>query len=313
MEDLEFGRDYSMSDAELSLFAGTLAGFVERDSAELSRFGVTAADLSELIARRTAFAKLPDDTDEQAQIYGAAQHKEQTRALLQTHINNAYAHALRHFGKNSLVVHRMDISGLGVMTEADFLAAAHRLYHATNDNHLALAERGLSAEHLAEFKQTLDDFDEAVAATDSALSHRVSATRTRIAMGNALYALCTFLCAAGKKAYINSDYAKYADYIIYKDTTPSTPPAIVQNLHYVNGNVQQLQWDETATATGYQVFMRMNIEAEFSQLYSGAESHCIFVLPEPPVAGVSAYIFKVRARNAAGVGEFSSELRIEAA
>lgn len=309
MEDVEYGKDYAMSHAELSLFAATLAVFVRRDLSELAEQGITAADLSELEERQQAFADFPGDKELQAQIQEAGEKKDSARLVLEKCIHVAATHARRRFRTDSAILQLMDAQGLSQLLEAEFIAAARRIYHTAEEHASALAERGYTQEDLQQYKQAIEGYSAAISARDATLSARPAGTRSRLALGNDLYALCSFICNTAKRAYVRSNYAKYADYIIYKDTTPSTPPAVVQHLHYADAMVQ---WDAVERASSYTLYLRLSIEQDFTQVYSGEATHFSFVLPAPPVQGVQSYYFKVRARNAAGVGEFSEELNIPA-
>lgn len=310
MDDLESGREYHFSDPELSLFAATLAVFVQRDITELEEHGITAQDLSELISRQKAFALFPSDDDSIGTIMVAGKQRDEYRRLLQIAIQSSLRFIAKRFGKDSPHLRRIAATtGLALMSDADFEATANRTLTVCTEVQEALAEKGYTTAHLRLLQRRIDEFAAAVQEYSLRQSNREGGTRARIALGNALYELCSMICDAGKACYLSSDYAKYADYIIYKDTSPSTAPGIVQNLRYEAGEVQ---WGELAEATSYQLVRRLDTEEEFSLVYAGSETHQAFPLPQPPQPGVLAYIFKIRARNAAGVGEFSTELRVEA-
>lgn len=309
METLERGRDYSMSDAELAMLAAALAVYVERDMQELSGRDVSPADLSELILRRKAFREFPSDDDSQGKILEANQHKDAMHSELSALIERAVAHALRHWGENSPALRRMNIAALNELNDSDFTAAAARVYHTVSEYPLSSVEHGYSPDFKDALHLAIEKFDAAIAERDKAMSDRIGCTRTRIALGNDLYALCSYLSGVGKKVYQNTNYAKYPDYLLYKDTTPATPPEAVSQLHYADG---KLQWDALESATSYQLMLRLNIEQDFNEVYAGSNTQFAFPLPDPPVQGISSYHFKVRARNAAGVGEFSEECVVNA-
>ena len=106
----------------------------------------------------------------------------------------------------------------------------------------------------------------------------------------------------GKRAFANSDPAKYNEYIIYTSSAGSLkPPTGLKYLLEHNTAV----WDVVENATSYELQYSPD-GSDWSEAYGGADNMVHYF---PPQSGTA--FFRCRARNANGFGEYSEVLKID--
>lgn len=305
MNELQTGRVYNMTDAQLVLSAGSVAEFVQRDAADLSAYGISAADISALITLKNNFADFPTDEEMVGAIIGCTRSKDQQRIEVTDYISGIFTRTVMKFSSDSPLVYRMDVYNLRAQADAELFMTARRVHHVALSALDDLSDKGVTEEMLGELLAKSNNYENALHNKRKAESERMQKTRERIALGNRLYAAMSNFCEAGKSAYKNN-YAKYADYVIYRE--PITPlPDVPLNIRYENNAVR---WDAVQGATSYQLSLRASNESTAEVVYTGNERRFAFTLPNPPPDGVIAYYFSVRARNASGFGDSSDELPV---
>jgi hypothetical protein len=175
----------------------------------------------------------------------------------------------------------------------------------TATNYLVdLTPVGLTQVIIDDLEDLAQQFEDNLNSVSEAVAVREIKTKERIAKGNELYAMAVHNCEIGKIIWDDVDLAKYNDYVIYPagtggGGTPDVPPAAPE-LNYAPG---EFYWDDVPTATSYQLVYRASTETEWIELYSGP-------FPEGSIAfepGDGEWIARLRARNAAGYGNWSEE------
>jgi len=129
---------------------------------------------------------------------------------------------------------------------------------------------------------------------------KLSAKRSeeRIVAFNKVWDTMVKLSDASKIIFKNSP-AKIEYYKLYPETPISNPPE-APVLEYAPG---EFYWDEVPNATSYQLVYRASDETEWTELYAGP-------FPEGSIEfnpGDGEWIARLRARNAAGYGDWSEE------
>ena len=185
------------------------------------------------------------------------------------------------------------------------MLATSRLVVLTATGYLTeLESEGLTQQIIDDYEALAQQFENDLNASYNAIEIRDSKTMERILLGNNLYSYVTKYCMLGKTIWDKVDPAKYNDYVIYSagtgGGTPSVPPAAPE-LNY--SSPAGFSWNAVATATSYQLVYHAVGDTEWIELYSGE-------MPEAPIPfnpDNGIYIARLRARNAAGYGDWSDE------
>lgn len=296
-----------MSDAQLALSASNVATALSRDIADFARFALTSGAITAFRAQCSAFQLLPGDDDLSAAITKAIATKDELRAEVKELLQDMLVRFADKFGSDSAELARLGASSLDELGDAEMLLVLRRVRQVAAEYQSLLAAHGVDNPLLDELKSKADAFEQALNTKFEAESARIQQTRKRIREGNALYERLNTYCNMGKRVYRNKDYAKYADYLVYKDSS-QPQPLVPTNLRYENGIVR---WDAIESARSYQLRLRLSSEEESNAIYSGSDTEFPFALPTPPPAGVEAYYLSVRAHNAGGFGNPSAELRLD--
>ena len=299
----EVKREYRMSDAELMMFVSNLVHSVLRDAASFTEYGVDAADISAFSALGDSFEVFPPDTYYQAEVGIATDTKDAAREQLILDTRKITNRALAKWDDNYPQYKKFGIKGLTENSDKSLLATA-RLVAITAADYLAeLAEEGLTQQIIDDYSLLAQQFENDLNAVYNAVEARDSKTQERIILGNNLYSFVIKYCRFGKTIWDKVDEAKYNDYVIYPTGsgggTPDEPPAAPVLSYSPDG----FHWDEVATATSYQLVYRASDATEWIELYAGP-------FPETSVTfepGNGEWIARLRARNAAGYGDWSEE------
>ena len=291
-------RNYTISDADLTMFVTNLVLIMTRDITEFADFSVDAADVTALGALGNQFEMFPPDTFYQGDVGVATQNKDSKKAELLLATRRITNRALAKWGQNSAQYGKFGVKGISQMSDKEILATA-RLVILTSENYLTqLATEGLTQTIIDDYTALVGEFEDLLAAFYEAVSIRDMKTNERIELGNQLYALVSRYCTLGKTIWDGVNEAKYNDYIIYTSSSPGTLAA-PQNLVF-NYSSKVLWWDTVNHATSYQ--LQWWDGSDYAEIYAGNADNFAFVPPD----GLNK--FRVRAHNAAGYGPWSDIL-----
>ena len=297
MADLGAQRNYNLTDAELCMYTSNLCMYLTRDLSELSIFGVSEPKITALKALGDAFEVFPSDVVLLAYITGKTEEKNALLEQVKEQIRNMATRCQIKWGENSWQESSLGIKGMNQFTEDSLLVAARRVHEQMTEFLPDLGDVGLTQEVLDDFAALNESFEVSRNNLNKKIAERDLKTQERITKGNELYKFVSDYCEIGKRVYAKTNPAKYNDYVIY---TPSagglTAP---QNLRF-SLQTMSLSWDAVTNATSYQ--LEADNGSGFIELYAGEETTFSYT----PADGKTLY--RVRARNANGFGDFSTVL-----
>ncbi len=303
----ELERDYNMTDADLCMFASNLVEFMNRDEFEFADYGVDAGDISDFQTLGNEFEVFPTDEEFKADVSIATEDKDAIIESLQIGIRKITTRAENKWGADSARYKKFGVIGMNKMNDRYLLVCARRVVHVGTGFLADLSSEGLTQQMLDDLETLSEEFENSMNALKDAIAERDIKTEERRSAGNNLYSFVAKYCNYGKRIWEDVSHAKYNDYVIYSagtgGGTPSVPPAVPE-LNY--SSPAGFSWDAVATATSYQLVYHAVEDTEWIELYSGE-------MPEDPVPfdpGNGVWVARLRARNAAGYGDWSSEINV---
>lgn len=211
-----------MADADLKQLGDLIVLNVTRDLTDFTTRGVTQDTIDDLEDKVEIFFNTPTDDEYIGPIMDA------------TNTKNALAEQVRVAIRPIRSMAELKYNGMGKYNTFGFKDLAH-----TTDKELVfmaqkvvrvgtallseLASEGLTQAMLTALDNLKEQFDDSLDTQETLIEARDLGAQDRVEKGNALYAEIARLCAIGQSLYIDSDPAKYNDYVIYgsSGTKPS--------------------------------------------------------------------------------------------
>ena len=301
MATIDVKRNYTMIDAELSMFASDLCVRLTRDLSDVSVFGVQASSISALKAIGDAFEIFPSDDAYHADVMLATQNKNEIANQVRESIRNMALHVQLKWGASSPQHRSLGDLAVSKFSDDVLLASAKKILGRMEGYLLDLASTGLTQANLDDFDDLIDSYELALNNLSSAIELRDIKTKERVLLGNELYGLVVNYCEIGKRVYEKTDPAKYNDYIIYEKSPGGL--SAPKNFRFFRGS-RVFAWDLVPNATSYAMEMSYN-QTDWEQVFYEEWNETEFDVPE----GWSYY--RVRAHNGGGFGEYCDVLAIE--
>ncbi len=223
-------RDYLFPDAVLKQKADEFINLLDRDIAEFTDRGYSPEKKAELLDARNAVESFPSDEQLEAIKVQLTEQKDQARDALEKSMRTILNMAENTFGFGSAKHREFGASDVSRQPDAELVRNA-RIMSAAAEKYLdALKSEGLTTEKINTLIAQRDTLDLALDAQAKGVSDRDVATEDRIEVLNTLYRLITKYAGIGQDIFLETDEAKYNDYIIYD--TPSglpenTPPPVI--------------------------------------------------------------------------------------
>ena len=293
-------RNYHLTDADMIMFASLLARNLKADIADLAEFGVTMEKVTAFKAQSDEFELILPDEVYLSVITGAVEEKNAKAAELKEEIRVNYTRVVARWGENSVEARSLGMKGMNELSESELFAFARRFQVLLGRYQPNLVDYGLTPEKLLAFQTLTDEFEIAMGNVNDKMLERDAATKARVEKGNALYEQIVKYTEFGKRAFANTDPAKYNEYVIYTPSAGGLKPPT--NLAYRPGDFV-ISWNLVENATSYELEYSPDGSA-WTVAYSGSNDAVQYI---PAVEGW-AY-FRCRARNSNGYGEFSEVLK----
>jgi len=220
-------RIYAFSDAILKQKSDSVAGSMDRDAAEFTIRGVTAATTDDFEAASTAFGNM--DTDEMwiGNVTDATQAKDELAGSLKSQVRTIRNMAEIKWGTKSGKYRKYGFDGMDELTDNDLVRLGRRVIKVATEQQADLATEGFTAATLTALTLVVNQFDESVDDKTDAEKSRDIAQQARVEAGNELYTLLDKYCSIGKTIWFE-DPAKFNDYVIYpsgaEEEAPANPP-----------------------------------------------------------------------------------------
>jgi hypothetical protein len=229
----------------------------------------------------------------------ATQDKNDKLELVKEAIRNMALRVEMKWGVSSGQYRRLGISGMNNMPDDTLLFTARRVHTVMTGYLTDLASAGLTQDMLDDFEDLNEAFEVAKNDQQDKTNTRDMSTLERINYANELYNLVAHYCDIGKRVFVNSNIAKYNDYLIY-GAAPVVLPGKIQGLNY-NPMLSKFLWLADSAATSYEV-QKSTDGAIWTQIYAGASAETV-IEPVPGAAQV-----RCRGINDNGSGAWSDVL-----
>ena len=303
MKKEEEKRDFSMSFAELEQFVRNVISSMRRDSAEFDNYGVSAGDIDDFEDLCNDFEDLPTDAELEGIVTIKTQAKDAKADELQVETREITTRVEVKFGENSGEYRSLDAGDLTRFSDPSLLRCARRVHRRGTDMLADLASEGLTQQILDDYDVLIQGFEDALDDKDDAVKDRDIATNNRVQKANELYEFLSNYCNYGKRIWINTNEAKYNDYVIYK--TEGDLPGKVLNLGYDSGT-GIVSWDVPQSPEPIDKYeLERSTDGEnWTVVYEGAENQALV----PLLSG--ANYFRCRAHNKNGWGSWSDTLEV---
>jgi hypothetical protein len=297
MEEI-VSKKYSLSNADLSVYANVLVQYIIRDMSDFAEYGVTTDDTDALQAMQDAFENIPPDQNYIGLGSIAKGIRDAKRTIVLEKIKQMALRFELAFGTHASAYNQLEIIDIAMQTDAVVLLRARNLANKATDYATQLLPFGQTSAKTITFKADCQAFEDAIAAVAQANSDRRAATRDRLIAGNALYEKVVRYTGIGKVIYQSTNYAKYEDYIIYGTPGATGVPEPPSGIHFSDETT--LAWTAVSEATSYGVSISYDGGTHWqSDIPTSTNSTHV------PVLSTGKLYYRVRARNANGFGEYS--------
>jgi len=295
----EESRDYTFSDGDLKQRADSLVLTITEDAVEFATRGITPATLTAFGALITELNNTKTDDYFVGKITEAVQARTAAREALKIKLRTLSVMVENSMTKTSGRYKSYGFGDLTSFSDGDFAKMAINARDAAIEDADVLESEGYSATFSLDLTNLMNDFDVKIDLTAKAERTRAEATRSRIIKGNILYKELTRLCNTGKDLFANTNLVKYNNYVIYGSTGSVGVRGTPSNIRF-NGSTT-LEWDAIDNATSYGVSVSTN-QGNSWQADINTNTNSTPV----PVLLTGKLFYKVRGRNATGLGEYSA-------
>ena len=290
-------RLFNLTFSDLMSFAKSFVVVLTRDLTDLSIFGLTLANITNLSGLISNFEEMRTDIEYEGDVMVKTEAKDIIAEQVREQIRYMSVRAESCFGQNSVNYDLFRFNDINQLPDSDLLTALQRITRTSNQYIAQLGAFGVTPALITELEALATDFSAALVAQEQTIDVRRIATNERTTLANEIYTLVSNYSNYGKKFYVKSNPAKYNDYVIYASSSPGslTAPA---NFAF-DAESLTFTWDAVTNATSYE-FETSTDGSSYTQYWTGSETTC--TLSEVPTTKL---YFRARARNAGGFGPYS--------
>ncbi len=306
MKKEETQRNFAMSFAELEQFVRNVISSMRRDDAEFANYGVDSNAIDDFENLCNLFEEIPTDEELEGIVTITTQEKDAKADELRVSTREITTRVEVKFGENSGQYRSCGVENLTKLSDSSLLRCGRRVHRRGADMLADLASEGLTQQILDDYNALNQEFEEALDNKDDAVKDRDISTDNRVQKANDLYTFLSNYCNYGKRIWVNTNEAKYNDYVIYSAGTGAGTPRIKPDAPELSYSPSGFSWDAVETATSYQLVYHAVGDMEWIELYAGA-------MPEAPIPfnpDNGEYVARLRARNAVGYSDWSDELTV---
>jgi hypothetical protein len=301
-------RNFTMTDAELTMKVSQVVDWMERDEAEFIIRGVSAADRQAMETAGNDFEEFLPDDYYRGRITSAVTIKNEIKDDLEELVQNVSGYTQQKFGIHSGEYTSLKVKGYVAKTEDAMLKSARTVAKVSEILLPDLSPIGLTQGEIDGLRAKAQEFEDALDTIAIREGERTTEAQKRVLEANSLYSMLSKNCEIGKLIWENTNPTYYDNYIIYK--TVHSGLSKVQNLTAtpVASNAYDLTWDLVVDADYYEV--------EYAEATAGQPQGPWLVYqstPNPPIGfqaneGFSFWL-RVRARDNQGkTGSWSNTL-----
>ena len=292
MNQIEVPRAFNMTFSELMSATKKLIVVLERDLSDLGIFGLTQANIDNLVDLVDDFEDMRTDIEYEGDLMVKTQEKDVLAEQVKEQIRFMNVRVEAAFGANSIVYDTFRFGDYNKIPDDALLTTIQRVTRMANQYIAELGTYGVTPALITQLDTLSDQFSDAIVAQEGAVDARRMAANDRTIAANEIYTFVTNYSNFGKKFYAKTNPAKYEDYVIYTTTSPGSLTA-PQNFMFDPVNYD-FSWSAVENATSY-ILQESTDGTNWTEYWSGAETTCAY--EESPV--VMMY-FRVLAHNAGG-------------
>jgi hypothetical protein len=210
-------RKYRIDDANLIMLTNNLISFLERDLIPMTVLGMSQDKINELKALNNGFKDIPIDTGMKGLAMQSTQDKQVLTDKVKEEVRLMALRCRMKWGVNSTEEQSLGLKGIGNFTDENLLVASRRVHLQMSVFLPDLGDCGLTQAILDNLENLNSDFENALNTQKDRINSRLKSTKERIRLGNEIYGLVAKYCEMGKYCFVNTNAARYKDYIIYHD------------------------------------------------------------------------------------------------
>ncbi len=298
-------RKYTMSNAALAQLVSDFIVFMSRDATEFAARGVDGGSITAFEALGNAFEVFPTDEEYLGLVMIEVDAKDALRETCTAHVQLISGYFEQQWGLKSGQYKRLGISSLLNLKDKNFLLRCREVVRIATEYLTDLTAAGLTQTMIDNLEADAQSFEDKLNAIADKSALRDEKTQERTEKGNELYSYIKEYATIGKLIWENVSEAKYNDYVIYR-RKPGVPGK-VDNFAY-DVPTMTAYWDTEPLAQTYKLEYKQNVsDGVWEDAFSGPTTSTVY---NP---GEGNWVFRVRAENVKGPGEWSDELEVEIA
>lgn len=221
MKKEEVMRKYNFSDAYLMQLGDNMLSLLDRDIVEFTDRGFNPQKRVELKNRVDDFKNYETDEQLEGIKITATEEKDAKRTIVERMMRTTLLMARTVFKEGSGRYREFGDSDISRQSD-EVLVRNAKIVCLSATKYLAeLSDEGLTAAKIADLDAARISFDESIDVQRQAINARDISTEGRVETGNSLYELIVKYCEIGKDIWVETNQAKYNDYVIYN--TPASP------------------------------------------------------------------------------------------
>jgi hypothetical protein len=208
-------RMYSFADSWLIELCNTKRQFILRDIAEFSAYSIDALVMDAFQGETNTFEAFETDEEFAGLQSEVTEAKDAAAEAVKTDVRSIMARIKSKHKPKTARYRRFGTKGMDDMDNSHLLTCGRRVARVAT---VVLAEYtgiGLTAAIITELETKCQTLEDKLDEQADAIADRDIATEDRIEMGNALFGKLSNYCSFGQQIWVETDEAKYNDYIIY--------------------------------------------------------------------------------------------------
>ncbi len=211
----EVKRVYHFADSWLIELSNRTKQFITRDISEFGSYNVDAAAVTAFDGEINAFEAFETDEEFAGLQSEKTEIKDAAMDAVKSDIRNIMTRIESKHKPKTARYRRFGTKDLNGMYNGQVLSCGRRVARVATAVLADYADVGLTAIIITELETKCQTLEDSIDEQADAIADRDIATEDRIEMGNALYGKLMNYCSFGQQIWIETDEAKYNDYVIY--------------------------------------------------------------------------------------------------
>jgi hypothetical protein len=291
-------RTYNMTDTELAQFVSNLCVFLTRDLTDLAKYGISAPKIEALQALQNDFEVYPTDVQLIYSVASATENKDAQREVIMNILSDIRVRASFALGEDSSHYKEFGFTDFAHESDTAFLGASRMIALTARKYLTELTGKGQTEDEIDDLIAECDTLEILLSTKKSAEGYRTESTRERTNKGNEMYGIASEYSSYGRTCYMNTNSAKYQEYVIYGSVSPTSVHGAPSGIHFESGNT--LAWTAIDNATSYGVSLSDDGGTNWQTDITTSTNSTVV-----PVIAFGKLYYRVRGRNSTGYGEYS--------